>query len=130
MIAADLIEYLSGHLPATELQAKVEPEVLMWAKQLSERGRSASVVLHGMDNFFDVTLEHALRLLDALISRDLMPATFAYVLDALLLDEKFRWAREDVRDAMEHVLGSQYPKQLDLRRAWKVRAELKALGLG
>lgn len=127
MNAPDLIAFLSGELPALEFQARIEPEVEMWAARLAERGRSASISLVGMREPADVTPQRATALLDAYLSNEFSAASFAYVLDALLLEQKFRWTSLAVRDAMEHVLGSEYPKHMDKQRAWKVRIELKML---
>ena len=129
MNASDLIAFLSGELPARALQLKVEAEASAWAEQLNERGRSASVTLLGMQGPVDVTPRRAEVLLDAYIAGDLPDSSFAYVLDALLLEERFRWTSLPVRDAMEHILGSDYPRQMDKRRAWQVRSELKLLSM-
>lgn len=80
----------------------------------------------------DVTPQSAATLLDAYIANELSATSFAYALDALLsaallLEDHFRWTSLSVREAMEHVLGSDYPKRMNKQRAWQVRAELKAL---
>lgn len=127
MNASDVIAFLSGDLAAQDFQARIEPEVAVWAARLSERGRSASISLTGMQAPFDVTPQRAGVLLDAFIADEFPAASFAYVLDAILLEEKFRWTSLTVREAMEHVLGSEYPKSMDKRRAWQVRTELRML---
>ena len=127
MNASDIVAFLSGDLSAVSFQAKIDPEVQSWAKKLSERGRSASVLLHGMGQLVDVTPEGAARLLNAYIKGELTAASFCYVLDALLLEERFRWTSVSAREVMEHVLGSEYPNKLDKRRAWQARAELNGL---
>lgn len=127
MNASDVIDFLSGKVTAGDLQARIEPEVAIWASRLSERGRSAPVSLVGMREQSDVTPERASVLLDAYIADELPAASFAYVLDALLLERKFRWTSLTVREAMEHVLGSEYPTYMDKQRAWQVRTELRNL---
>ena len=127
MNANTLLAFLTGDISGAALQADIGAEVDSWAQRLSERGRSAAVALIGMNRPVDITLERAARLLDSYITSELLPASFAYVLDALLLDDRFRWTSLSVREAMEYVLGQEYPRKLDRRRAWKVKAELKEL---
>lgn len=129
MNASDVIAFLSGELPAREFRSKIEAEATNWAERLSERGRSAPITLIGMQDSVDLTPQRAGVLLDAYISGDLPDSSFAYVLDALLLEERFRWTSISVRDALEDVLGSDYPRRMDKRRAWQARSELKALSI-
>lgn len=127
MNAADLIAFLSGDLAADELQQRIAPEVQAWAERLSERGRSAPISVFGMRQPVDVTPERAARLLDAFIRNDVSQESFAYLLDALLIEQRFRWTSILVREILEHVLGSEYPRKLDKERAWRAKAELKEL---
>jgi hypothetical protein len=127
MNAANIIAFLNGSLSAKELQKKIEPEVTAWANRLSERGRSAPIVLTNMQGHVDVTPQHADKLLSSLMTDDISSASFAYILDALLLEERFRWTSITARDAMEYVLGHEYPEKFDKRRLWRVKSELAAL---
>ena len=127
MNAADLVAFLSGELSASNFDDKIRPEVERWAARLSERGRSAAIILVGSFPRVDITPEFAARFLDAYLSSMLRPASFAYVLDALLLDERFQWTNISLRNAIEHVLGTDDLANPDMHRARKVRAELTSL---
>ena len=130
MNSSDLIAFLQGDLAAHALEAKLGQEVEAWSKRLSERGRSAPITLLGMSTRFDITPERARRLLDAFVRDEVSKQTFAYVLEALLLEERFQWTSVAARESMENVLGSSAPIEIDKRRAWRARAELDLLTTG
>lgn len=130
MNASDLVAFLNGSMSGDELHRTIEREVESWARRLGERGRSAAVILVGMRENFDLTPERAGKLLDAFIANELSDTSFSYVLDALLLEEKFRWTSIQARESMEHVLGSESPQKIDKRRAWRAKTELGQIGGG
>jgi hypothetical protein len=127
MNAADVVLFLSGDASGHDLQAKIGPEVREWADRLRERGRSAAIILTGMNGTFDVTPNRAVRLLDAFLSSELTQESFAYILDALLLDERFRWTSHLARESLETIIGPESKRELDKRKAWKAREELRVL---
>ncbi|MEZ0260206.1 MAG: hypothetical protein ACAH80_04310 [Alphaproteobacteria bacterium] len=124
MNASDLRAFLLGDLAAKEFQSLLNKETEAWAKRLSERGRSAPISLLGMYEPIDITPKRALVLLDAYITGDFSAASYAYVLDALLLSEHAIWTDLSVRDAMEYVLGEYYPTKMDRERALQAREEI------
>ena len=127
MNADHLRAFLDGKMSGSELQAAIEAEVGLWSKTLAERGRSAAITLDGMNARYDITPARALRLLNALLTDALGQEAFAYVVDALLLEERFRWTSLDARDVLESVIAPENRRDLDRRRAWQAREELGLL---
>lgn len=127
MQSANLIAFLNGDIAGHELQRQIAVEVDVWAKKLSERGRSAPITLVGATGSFDITRQGAMRLLDALIRMELSPASFAYVLDALLLSENFRWTSEAVRDLLEDLITPEPGHSIDMGHARKAHDTLIAM---
>ncbi len=127
MKATNLIAFLNGGIAGRDLQSQIAAEVDVWTKRLSERGRSAPVTLVGAIGSFDITRQGAMRLLDALITMELSPTSFTYVLDALLLSENFRWTSESVRELLEDLIPLESGLSIDIGHAWKAREHLTAM---
>jgi len=127
MRGSDLEAFLTGERSGMEFQARIQGEVRAWTAKLSERGRSAPITLLGPTRGFEVTPAAAMRLLDALIGSELSGPAFAYVLDALLMSDAYRWTSEPVRESLEAVLSVEAECEIDMGRAWKARRELGEL---
>jgi len=123
MKATDLKAFLEADLSGSDLKDLIAHEVAQWSTSLRERGRSASITLTGKIASLDVTRDKALRLLDALLTTELPPATFAYVLNALLLSGDVRWSNPTVRDLLVQLVITD-TGTIELRDAWKARERL------
>jgi hypothetical protein len=73
-----------------------------------------------------MSLERVILLLDAPIKTEFSPASFAYVLDALLLSDKVRWTREAAREQLEHLVIPDHGR-IDMAHAWQARERLAAM---
>ena len=126
MKATDVRAFLEGTISGRELHSRVAAEAGTWAERLRERGRSAPISLVGEIGPLDMSLERVVLLLDALIRTELSPASFAYVLDALLLSDKVRWTREAAREQLEHLVIPDKGR-IDMAHAWQARERLAAM---
>jgi len=83
-----LLAFLNGKVSGREFQVHVNAEVAAWIKKLRERGRSAPVYLNGDGHLVDMAPRHVARMLDSLMSNDMKPSAFLYVLDVLLMSPR------------------------------------------
>jgi hypothetical protein len=125
MKAIDVQEFLDGSLEASKFQAGIADEIAIWMSRQSERGRSHPIILTGSMNGFEMTKRRALGFIEALIARQVSAETFAYVLNALLLEECLIWSKESIREALE-ALFDYDTGRLDARRAVSARREVAA----
>ena len=119
-----LVAFLDGELSGPEFQVHLKDEVATWANRLREGGRSAPIRLSGRGHLGDMTPRQAIRLLDALISTELTPPAFMYVLDAILITDRIRWPVAGVREHLEVLSNPEVADSVDMASAIAARKML------
>ncbi len=113
-----------------DFESSLKPEVEAWIARLKERGRSASVYLSGTGDLVDPTPRQMVRLLDAVISTEIRPASFLYALEALLMSPRTRWQVPKLRNYMESLADPETPSSIDVTLAIALRKKISAEFLG
>ncbi len=126
MKTSDLIKFLHGNLDAKALQFRISKEVDEWVVLLAKRGSSAPISLLGPAESTTVTSTAIANLLDALLTSELTPAAFSYVVDAMLMSGSFSWPDNQVRDLVEGLVNVEDSPNVDLRAAVQARKVLRS----